>query len=551
MKKKLVALLLIASMATTALIGCGKTGEVQTSSSAEEKSEVSAEASKSEETPVEDDGIFNATGYPVVDEPITLSVMLPITNDRAGNLAENTAWAELSEITGVEFEFIEVPNGEYNEELSLTLASGELPDIILKMESSSDLQNSMKVGSIVDLAPYIEQYAPNVKAVMENVEGMKQGITLPTGEIASLPYMNMMAESGKCPQSLFILYQPWLDKLNLKVPHTAEELYDVLVAFKTQDPNGNGQADEIPLLPRNVNDMYNLFGMFGVLVQQNSYFYADGEDIKFSPFMDEFKAGLEYITKLYQEGLIHKDVFTLKTSEVLAIGSGEVPVVGSSITAAAFVVVGDERNDDMVLAPELVADGYDPVWLNRTVVNPGRFVVTKDCEYPEVAVRVIDYMFSEEGAKLLWMGPEENYTYKEDGTWTWNLKDGETVEEIRARATMQTVFSFAAAFTTEWFKQDAGSETLANEQRYLMGTEYADNLRLVIPKLNYEKEVAEELNVIVADLNAYVRQSMASFITGELDIEKDWNDFVKNCQNMRVDEALEMTQAAYDVYLGK
>ena len=84
-----------------------------------------------------------------------------------------------------------------------------------------------------------------------------------------------------------------------------------------------------------------------------------------------------------------------------------------------------------------------------------------------------------------------------------------------------------------------------------MGTEYADNLHLVIPQLNYEKEVAEERNVIVADLNAYVRQSMASFITGELDIEKDWDDFVKNCQNMRVDDALEMTQAAYDVYLGK
>ncbi len=42
------------------------------------------------------------------------------------------------------------------------------------------------------------------------------------------------------------IYQPWLDKLGLKIPTTTDELEQVLLAFKDKDPNGNGKADEIP-----------------------------------------------------------------------------------------------------------------------------------------------------------------------------------------------------------------------------------------------------------------------------------------------------------------
>ena len=46
----------------------------------------------------------------------------------------------------------------------------------------------------------------------------------------------------------FWINQTWLDNLGLKAPATLDELYDVLVAFRDQDADGNGDpSDEIPL----------------------------------------------------------------------------------------------------------------------------------------------------------------------------------------------------------------------------------------------------------------------------------------------------------------
>ncbi len=73
----------------------------------------------------------------------------------------------------------------------------------------------------------------------------KDLITAPDGNIYALPQVN---ECYHCMyQQRMWIYKPWLDKLGLKMPTTTDEFYEVLKAFKTKDPNGNGKADEIPL----------------------------------------------------------------------------------------------------------------------------------------------------------------------------------------------------------------------------------------------------------------------------------------------------------------
>ena len=533
MKKRIVALLLATSMVVTCFAGCGK-------NNTEDEKLVTHES-------------FNETGYPVVDEEITLTVLCPVATSRAGGLNENEAILKFEEITGVNLEFTEVASSEWGEELGLTLASGELPDIILGDMGSTDLADSIRAGNIIDLKPYIEAYGDNIKALMGKVEGMKESMTLPSGEIASLPYMNMMTESGKCPQSMLYVYQPWMDKLGLKTPTTAQEFYDVLVAFKTKDPNGNGKADEIPFLPRNLDNFYELFGLFGIVVQKGNYFQAIDDEIIFTPSTKNFKDGLTYLRKLYEEGLVNKDVITDGNSETLAKGSGDVAVAGATLSAAAFATVGEERQNDMTLVEYIAADGYDMKWLNRKVVNSGRFMITKDCKYPEIALRVWDYLFSEEGSALYWMGDENNYTWNADhSAWTWNLAEGQTVEELRGTKTLQTTYAMAGGFCSDWFKQDAGSETKANYDRVTLGTKYADYLGSAIPHgLQYEKEAAEERSIYLTDLNTYVNSALAQFITGKLDIEKDWDSFIEQCNAMKVDEVIRITQEAYDAYIGK
>jgi len=530
--KKIIALFLSATLAMTCLVGCGGSGDKPSANGVKKPYEH-----------------FNETGYPVVDEEITLTVMAPVDTSRSVGLNVNPIILEVEKITGVNLEFIEVSSTEWSEELSLTLASGDLPDIIAGSMSSADLASSIKAGTIIDLKPYIESYGENIKATMEVVEGMKEEITIPSGEIASLPYINFSTEEGNsCPQGLLYVYQPWLDKLGLEAPDTAQELYDVLKAFKTKDPNGNGKADEIPFLPRTLARFYDLFSLFGIVVQEGEYLQEVNGEIVFTPNMPNFKEGLTYLRTLYKEGLVNEKVFTDAAANTLGKGSADTAVAGAVCGEAAFAVVGADRQEEMTLIPYIAADGYEMAWLERPIVNPGRFMITKDCEHPEVALRVWDYFFSEEGANLFWMGTENNYTWNEDHTsWTWNLAVGESIEEIRAAKTLQTTTSFAANFSHDWFRQSEGSEAVANEGREIMGTQYGDYLRSAIPSwLQYESGVALERSILLADLNLYVDECLAKFITGEMDIEKDWDAFIKQCENLELSEILRITQESYD-----
>ena len=105
-----------------------------------------------------------------------------------------------------------------------------------------------------------------------------------------------------------MIRQDWLDKLGLDMPETLDDWYNVLKAFKTQDPNGNGKADEIPLTATfNVRDIYRFGEAFGLYRSGNAECRWDVDDegkIYFKDTTEEFKKTLEFLNKLYAEGLL-------------------------------------------------------------------------------------------------------------------------------------------------------------------------------------------------------------------------------------------------------
>ena len=93
----------------------------------------------------------------------------------------------------------------------------------------------------------------------------------------------------------------------MEMPETADELFDVLMAFKTQDPNGNGQADEIPFAfykDRKFDLLKSAFGFAGYDEKDYKYPYlqvVDGK-VDFYPVSDNYYAYLQYLNKLYSNG---------------------------------------------------------------------------------------------------------------------------------------------------------------------------------------------------------------------------------------------------------
>ena len=221
--------------------GCGSSQQAAGSSGAE-----------AGQTQTGDNSLFNEPGQlPIVNEPVTLTVFAPANPD--GSWEDNEMVKELEETTGIHLEWQTcAASDNVQEKLSTMFASGDLPDIILTGVGSSNRYDKAteqalgEQGLILPLNDYLDTVSVGYKQALDEIEGMRDYITTPNGNIYSLPNVDGSLHV-QYNMKLWINTQ-WLDNLGLEMPTTTEEFYQVMKAFKEQDANGNGDLnDEIPL----------------------------------------------------------------------------------------------------------------------------------------------------------------------------------------------------------------------------------------------------------------------------------------------------------------
>ena len=131
------------------------------------------------------------------------------------------------------------------EALNLMLAGGTIPDIVGSSRIKDFVNQYGPEGAFIPLNDLIEEHAPNIKAYLDERPEIAAALKAADGQMYYIPYL----PDGKYGRAYWIRTD-WLNNLGLEVPQTVEEFENVLRAFKTQDPNGNGEADEIPLFFR-------------------------------------------------------------------------------------------------------------------------------------------------------------------------------------------------------------------------------------------------------------------------------------------------------------
>ena len=242
-----------------------------------------------------------------------------------------TKWYE--EQTNVHIEWIVAPNNEANEKLNLLLSSGDLPDVILLDLTPAQQRLYGEQGILISLNDLIEKDGVQTKKAFEAFPEIKDRVTAPDGKIYGLPEVNQCYHCSMA-QKLWI-YQPWLDKLDLKMPTSTEEFEQVLKAFKEKDPNGNGKADEIPLV--SATDMWNgnldLFLMNAFTLNPDNHLVLNDGKIEVTYNKPEYLEGLRYLHHLYQEGLIAPESFTQNAEQLKLLGSGDEVVLGTVSSA--------------------------------------------------------------------------------------------------------------------------------------------------------------------------------------------------------------------------
>lgn len=214
------------------LAGCGSDSDTQSAS--ESGAAETAAAGDSADAAADNGGsYFNKEGYPICDETITVAVAG--TYDGGKDWKETTMIQEIENRFGIKLDCTVYEQEEWPTQLSLMMASDELPDLIIHASiSQTDANSYGEEGYFLPINEYLE-YMPNLTAVMEEYPQYKAVITAPDGNIYGLPRLEAGdgVEVGLANRQW--IKQTWLDNLGLDYPETVEDFYNVLKAFKEED----------------------------------------------------------------------------------------------------------------------------------------------------------------------------------------------------------------------------------------------------------------------------------------------------------------------------
>ncbi|WP_052339609.1 extracellular solute-binding protein [Gorillibacterium massiliense] len=486
---------------------------------------------------------FNKDGLPIVKDQVTLKILTVRWGNMGSTFTQNQWLKDLEKNTNVKIDWQVMSSNDWNEQKSIMLASGTLPDVILGSNAFTDSDIVNNLSFFRPLDDYIDKYMPNLKAAMKDVPDMKKVSTFPDGKIYSLPSIQPASpKSARQP----VINKTWLDKLGLKVPDTLDDLYTVFKAFKEKDPNGNGKADEIPFIEV-TDDLISPYGTADLT--GTSMVFKDGK-LVYYPTSDFYKEGLKWEHKLFSEGLLDKEMFTQDaTMRSAKFSNPDAPIVGFSYQWIPDAVFGKWGDQYETIPPLAGPDGerYTVGNSNGMSLNRNELMITTTCKYPEIVARWADQFYTGEASIQNFWGAIGTVIKKnDDGTYA--LMEPPTGTSADAWYWDQSLRSFGPKYVSADF-----------DKKIVLSTKSGDGLKLQLDKLGrdyvkptfpsvmYTAEEFQELPTLTTDINKYVEMMRAQFITRG-GIDEGWDAYVKKLNEMGLEKLIKIRTDAYQRY---
>lgn len=491
-----------------------------------------------------------STGGYITDEKVTYTIACELSANW-GDPSEGEFWQWLEEQTNVHIEWITYLESEADEKFKVLIASGDYPDAFIGAlgGDDNDIITYGNEGIYIPLNDLIDEYAPNFKKrVEEEQPDLMKMITCADGNIYGMP---SVLYNPDIYNNTFI-NKTWLDAVGAEVPTTTEEFVEVLRMFKENDPNGNGEADEIPMTfdfsNWGASDHGWYFGSFGYPLSPD-YLMIDNKEVKYLGAEESFKLGAEWLGSLYAEGLIDRDVFTMDDSSLAAkVSSGTVGVFSSWDVSTA----GEYADQYVALMPLEGPNGEANALVEGiTGFYKGRFMITDKAENPEILMQWIDrfYESTEIGLNATYgIGPDESkaWYYDENGNVVYN--SGDALADEYARGQQQLPFAPAILddSVADYLGNPAKNEI--NAQMHEYAGKFDDGTWERWPSVYMTLEEKEDIATTETDLQDYSKNKLAKWIAGEADVNEEWDSYLEELENIGLSHYLEVKQGIYDRY---
>jgi len=560
--KKTIALFFVLVMAFSVLSGCTQSASptpapAETPAPTAAATATPAPAAEPEPEPepeiespafVEYDGVSNLR---IVEDPMTITLF----SAYGGNLApegDMAVWAEAANITGITMQNIANPSiADPTESMNTMLATGDLPDIIYGQKFL--LQALMQQGAFIPMKDLIDQYAPNIKAYLANIDEARYASTSGDGEIyfiAGTISSSKAAATELITTQCYFTRKDWLDKLDMDFPKTFDEFEAMLYAFRNDDPNGNGIKDEIPFFYRDGSPLglYQLFGVKG----NWAVFTLDWEknEMIHARVTEEYKNALRTMSKWYAEGLIDPEILTRGSN-------ARQELLGNDIGGCTFD--WHESTSNMNYNEELLAAVPDlqflpfvtPANVNGKVVTEYSdspvgddcWGISKDCKDPVALVKYLDFWFSDAGCTLSQWGIEG---------MSYNIVDGEPRFSDEAYAYgagipnyMRTLGVTGAVMGR--FYIDISAKTDIAREAFML---YQREANLVPPSPVFPFDENEDLIIgqFGGGIDTFWTEYEQQVLYGEKDVDASWAGYIAEMEALGLFQMLDAYNSAYKRY---
>lgn len=546
--KKSFAMLIAGAMLSGMLTGCGGQGDVPVVDSSKGSVSVAGGAA------TDGNAEIGEITYPVADGgSFTYGLALDSAwSDRYNSYDELPLGKALEEATGYDMEMIHVAD---KTAMNLLLASGELPDAItynFATNYTGGDAKALKDGLTYPMTEeFVKENAPDYwKYLNENPDVLKQ-VKSSDGYIYGFAFI-LGGELLKGGYGL-IVRDDWCEELNLELPETAEDYYNMLKAFKEQ------KGVEIPLCVSSselggMMEKGCITSPFG-LVSMDSY--VDNGIVEIGYAQPEFKDMLEWLNKLYADGLLDPNFATVDketiTANMLTGKSGASAGACGSILGTWLTTNKDVENYSLAGIQNLVANAGDtPMYGHYNNDVPGNMtVISSSCKDPAKVARFFNYGYTEEGDML--------YNFGTEGV-SYELVDGEPIftdlilNNPDGLTLKQALSEYQRAWTNGPFVQDPGYllQYYSDDRQKAALEIWCDNdaRKYKLPKITIPEDEASEYSSLVSEMKTYRDEMIIKFIRGEESLD-NYDRYLSNLQSMGIDRLQEILQAAYEVYNAK
>ncbi|MCL2703230.1 MAG: extracellular solute-binding protein [Defluviitaleaceae bacterium] len=516
-----------------------------------------------------------AAPWPLVDTPTTLSFFAQVSGSTVEDIETNafTAWYE--EQTGVTIDWQIVTSGA-GQQIPLMIAGGDLPDAFIGNLTNMQVQAFSLLDRVfVPLTESIANYGPNIVNMLKETEQARQFSFMPDGEIYSL--LRVVDTLNERVTKRAWVYQPWLELLDMDLPQTTDEFYNMLVRFRDEIPALIGVDEIVPMAgamhnnPAN-NEIESYIMNAFLFYDFESYLMRDENDVvHFVANTEEYREGLRFLNKLFNEGLLTDESWTQGRPGLLAMTEGLEQNIVGVVTAmfwGHFTTEGGPLGRDLEFVSLPALEGPEGVrWAfdRGLLVNNGMLVATTANQNVDLTIQLADWFFDpftmmEAGYNSV-LGPVDvGWRHAEPGELN-PFGEQALFSYLRPPDNRQNdnwfqvmPYYWPGSFVLESFADNdlnrkesfGGNETLKNYMPYS-----AFHLRL--PFLHAPLEYLDEYSRISEDLRNRQTGEVSlwrdRFITGQMCLDNDWQAYLDTLDRVGLDRYVEVNQIMYDRYL--